>query len=162
MATATWTADLEFAGLYDISVIYRAGTNRATYVPYTFSTASGEETASVNQQLPNLEWVSFGEYVLSSGPNTVTVDASQSSGGSAVIADAVKFTLLGPPPTPTLTPTPSPTFTPTPTPGPVTMEMIRDHILAVKVLPEEVLDEGDVNRDGLIDVADILSCLDEK
>jgi hypothetical protein len=89
--TATWKASLG-SGNYEVFVIYRSGTNRTTSTKYNISTAGGTQTVYVNQTLNNLVWVSVGTFRFNEGDNTITVDAAGSTGGTVVIADAVKFT----------------------------------------------------------------------
>lgn len=91
--SATWTAAIG-SGQYEVFVIYRAGSNRATSAKYNIATADGTKTAYVNQTQNNLSWVSLGTYRFDEGDNTITLDAAGSSGGSVVIADAVRFTFV--------------------------------------------------------------------
>jgi uncharacterized lipoprotein YddW (UPF0748 family)/fibronectin type 3 domain-containing protein len=90
--TATWTFTLPESGDWEVEVIYRASTNRATSVEYEIDTSSGTQTAFVDQTQNNLVWVSLGTYAMDSGSTTVTLDSSGSSGGAVVIADAVRIT----------------------------------------------------------------------
>jgi len=91
--TATWKASLG-SGNYQVFVIYRSGTNRTTSTKYNINTAGGTQTVYVNQTLNNLVWVSVGTFRFNEGDNTITVDAAGSTGGSVVIADAVRFTFV--------------------------------------------------------------------
>lgn len=93
--TATWTAELG-SGLYDVQVIYRSGTNRATSASYSISAAGGNQTATVDQTLNNLTWVSLGQFRFIGGSNTIALNAAASTGGSIVVADAVRFLYVGP------------------------------------------------------------------
>ena len=104
--TATWKANLG-SGIYEVSVIYRTGSNRTTSTKYVVHASNGDQVVYVNQTVNNLVWVSLGSFTFNAGDNTITLDAAGSSGGSVVIADAVKFTYQGAP-TPTPTPTPVP------------------------------------------------------
>lgn len=107
--TATWTGNLGETGAYEVFVIYRASTNRATSVKYDIYASDGTYSAYVDQTANNLAWVSLGYYSFNSGDNSIMLDAAGSSGGDVVIADAVRFTLAtGPTPTPTATPAPPP------------------------------------------------------
>jgi hypothetical protein len=90
--SATWTADIPAAGDWTIEVIYRAGANRTTSTSYTVQTSSGSQSTTINQTLNDLQWVSLGTYSLSAGDSTVSLNSASSSGGSVVIADAVRFT----------------------------------------------------------------------
>ncbi|XAM00099.1 fibronectin type III domain-containing protein [Phycisphaeraceae bacterium D3-23] len=89
-ATATWAFNAPAAGTYEVQVQYRAGTNRATNARYVVSTAAGPQAVFIDQSQNNLTWVSLGTFSLAAGTNTITLDAQGSSGGSVVIADAVR------------------------------------------------------------------------
>jgi hypothetical protein len=85
--------NLPASGSWTVSVIYKAGTNRATSVKYVVQTSSGPQTVYIDQTLNDLTWVTLGTWNFSFGGGSVTVDVSGSSGGTgAVISDAVKAT----------------------------------------------------------------------
>lgn len=88
--TATWTAGLG-GGDADIYVIYVAGANRTTSTKYVIHASDGDHTVYINQQENSLVWVYLGTFPMVNGDNSITVDASGSTGGSVVIADAVRF-----------------------------------------------------------------------
>jgi|GEM_PF-4394282 len=92
-ATATWTADLNHTGDYEVSVMNRAWESYATSAKYNIDTPFGTETAFLDQTQDNLEWQTLGTYSFHEGTNTISVDASGSSGGSNVMADTVRFFL---------------------------------------------------------------------
>lgn len=107
--TATWMANLSETGAYEVFVIYRASSNRATSVKYDIFASDGTYPVYIDQTVNNLVWVSLGYYSFNAGDNSIMLDAAGSSGGDVVIADAVRFTLTtGPTPTPTPTPAPPP------------------------------------------------------
>lgn len=89
--TATWTADLPESGAYEIQLWYREGSNRTTSTQYNFSHTGGPETVYVDQTVTGQAWFSLGEYTFNAGSNSITLNASGSSGGSVVIADAIRF-----------------------------------------------------------------------
>jgi uncharacterized lipoprotein YddW (UPF0748 family) len=94
-ATANWTVTLPQRGDYEVSVIYRSGTNRPTAAAYTVNTTGGAVTATADQTTNNLVWVPLGTYNLASGSNTVTLNAATSTPtGRACIADAVRWRLI--------------------------------------------------------------------
>ena len=99
---ATWTGTIPEDGFYEISAIFRAGSNRASIAQYELSTADGIVETTTDQRVNNLSWVLLGNYQLNEGEFTVTLDAenSENPGGSAVvIADAIRIRELdGPPP----------------------------------------------------------------
>ena len=90
--TATWDLDLPSAGSWQISVFYRAGSNRTSSTKYVVQTSSGPQTVYINQQTNSLTWVTFGSWSFDSGGGSVELDAAGSSGGDVVIADALKAT----------------------------------------------------------------------
>ncbi len=108
-ASATWRASLPQTGKHSVYVIYRAGANRASSVKYTVSAAGGAQAVFANQQSSDLTWKLLGTWDFASGAASVTLDATGSSGGSVVVADAVKFVFVGGTPTPIPTPTAIPT-----------------------------------------------------
>jgi len=87
-ATAAWTAELTEAGTYDVFAWYTAGTNRTTAARYTV----GGQNFTLNQQAGGSAWTKIGTVSLSSGLNTVTLNAGASTGGTVVVADTVRFT----------------------------------------------------------------------
>ena len=91
--TATWTTSIG-SGQYQVFVIYRAGANRASSVKYNISTADGTQTVYVDQTENDLSWVSVGTFRFDEGSATITLDAAGSSGGTVVVADAVRFTFV--------------------------------------------------------------------
>jgi hypothetical protein len=117
--TANWTASLSEAGTYEVSVFYRAGTNRATSTKYTV----GGQDFYIDQTQNDMVWTLLGTVTLAAGDNTTTLDSAGSSGNSVVISDAVHFLKVGGG-TPTPTPTPSPTPSPTPTASSVHVDSI--------------------------------------
>jgi len=105
--TAKWTAGLS-GGNADVYVIYVAGTNRATSVKYVIHASDGDHIVYINQQTNNLVWVLLGTFPSINGDNWITVDVAGSTGGTVVIADAVKWVTGSATPTPTATPSPTP------------------------------------------------------
>ena len=89
--TATWTGNLPEAGEYEVFVWYLPGTNRTTSTKYDIAAADQVYTVYINQTGGGYTWESLGTFTFNAGDNTITLDAGGSSGGSAVIADAVRF-----------------------------------------------------------------------
>ncbi|MBN1476318.1 phosphodiester glycosidase family protein [Candidatus Sumerlaeota bacterium] len=96
-STATWSATLASTTQYEVAVWYVPGTNRATSTRYVVQTASGPQSVDIDQSGGG-NWTSLGLFDFSAGPATVQLQAASSSGGSVVIADAVRFSEGGPPP----------------------------------------------------------------
>ena len=90
-ATAQWNFGLPFAGQGEVFVQYRSGSNRTSDTVYQIDTGSGSETVSISQKVDDLTWVSLGNFDFTAGAHHVLLDAGASSGGSVVIADAVRI-----------------------------------------------------------------------
>jgi hypothetical protein len=96
--SARWSFNLPSAVRAEISVYYASGGNRTTDTLYRIDTGSGVQTVSLSQRTGGGEWVSLGTFDLLPGGRSVLLDAQASSGGSVVIADAVR--VMEPPVTP--------------------------------------------------------------
>ena len=90
-STATWMANLPAAGDYEIFVWYVPGTNRSTAAKYDIAAADQTYSVYIDQTAGGYAWDSLGSFSFNAGDNTITLDAAGSSGGTAVIADAVRF-----------------------------------------------------------------------
>lgn len=95
---ATWTGNLPQSANYEVFVWYVPGSNRATSTRYEVHAADGVHTVFVNQQGGGFTWDSLGEFPFNAGNNSVVLNVAGSSGGSVVIADAVRFGDVGGPP----------------------------------------------------------------
>lgn len=96
MMSATFVPPIKKAGRYQVRFAYTASANRATNVPVTIVSASGEKTVKVNERaLPTLDghFVSLGEYDLEPGKDHRVVARNEATDG-VVIVDAVQFILL--------------------------------------------------------------------
>jgi hypothetical protein len=79
-------------GRYEVRISYTANANRATNVPITIASASGEITKTVNQRLtPAIAgtWVSLGEVDFAKGVNLISISNRNTDGH--VVADAVQL-----------------------------------------------------------------------
>ncbi|MCA9235033.1 MAG: N-acetylmuramoyl-L-alanine amidase [Planctomycetales bacterium] len=92
-ATATWNFTVPVDSPGEVFVQYRTGGNRATSAAYSIDTGAGIESASTNQSVNDLTWVSLGTFDFQAGARSITLDAQTSAGGSVVIADAVRIVL---------------------------------------------------------------------
>ncbi|MCP4593852.1 MAG: hypothetical protein GY842_24220, partial [bacterium] len=101
--TATWTGNLSEAGDYEVFVWYTPGSNRATSAKYIIAAADGPHTVFINQTGAGYTFESLGTFTFNAGDNSITLDASGSSGGDVVIADAVRFGDDEEPPPPPVT-----------------------------------------------------------
>lgn len=89
-ATAKWNFYSPFAGQGEVFVQYRSGSNRANNTVYHIDTGNGVEDVSIDQKVNDLTWVSLGSFAFTAGSHDVVLDAQASTGGSVVIADAVR------------------------------------------------------------------------
>jgi len=92
-AKATFTAELQHTGKYEVSVVNRAWNSYVTSAEYEINTPFGTMLVYDDQTQDNLEWKSLGAFSFHEGTNTIAVDAAGSSGGTYVQADAVRFTM---------------------------------------------------------------------
>lgn len=97
--TATWSTTLTATDQYEVAVWYVSGTNRATSTRYVVNTASGPQNVNINQTGGG-NWTVLGTFSFNAGTASVQLQAAASTGGSVVIADAVRFSQGGPPPPP--------------------------------------------------------------
>lgn len=119
-----WRPNLD-AGIYDVYVRYRMGSNRAPDAPYTVYYSGGSQTVPVNQTVQGGQWVLLGRYPFDAGSSGyVKLANGPATTGKNVIADAVKWLHVQSfPDTPTPSETPTaiatasqtPVFTPTET-----------------------------------------------
>jgi hypothetical protein len=96
-STATWSATLASTTQYEVAVWYVSGSNRATSTRYVVQTASGPQSVDIDQTGGG-NWTSLGLFDFNAGPASVQLQAASSTGGSVVIADALRFSEGGPPP----------------------------------------------------------------
>jgi hypothetical protein len=91
--TVTWTAP-KTAGptTYKVEVAL-PGSSSATSVTYTFITASGTKTKTINQNTAGAGWIDLGTYTFTDG-QAPTVSLTSSSNGN-VRASAARFTEAG-------------------------------------------------------------------
>jgi len=94
--TAQWDFSLPFAGEGEVFVIYRSGSNRSSAAAYQIDTGNGVESATINQKQNDLTWVSLGSFDFTAGSHSVLLDAETSTGGSVVVADAVRVFVAAP------------------------------------------------------------------
>jgi len=85
-----WRPNLPADGIYEVSVNYVAGTNRADNSPFTVQHRDGSTVVPVNQQINGRSWVSLGTYSFQAG-TAGCVRLSNNANPSYVIADAVRF-----------------------------------------------------------------------
>ena len=91
-SNATFRPKLPISGLYEVSVWYPQGGNRATNSPFFVSYNGSSITVRLNQQTNGGKWVSIGQYPFAAGTTGFVRVSNQASGGSVVLVDAVRFT----------------------------------------------------------------------
>ena len=91
-ATATFTPNITTPGKYDVFAYYPQGSNRATNTPFVISYDGGAQTVLVNQQINGGTWMSLATArPFAAGTSGFVRVSNWASGGTVVIADAVKF-----------------------------------------------------------------------
>lgn len=83
------------AGLYEVAVWYTAYTGRASNVPVDIVHNGGTTTATVNQRINGSQWNSLGTFAFNEG-STGSVLVRTTGTDGVVVADAVRFTWVGP------------------------------------------------------------------
>jgi hypothetical protein len=94
--TVRWTPSIASTGYYEVAAWYLEGSNRATNALFTIQYSSGVTTLRVNQTINGHQWYSLGTYLFSTGTGFVELSDESDQVSKYVIADAVKFTYLGP------------------------------------------------------------------
>ncbi|MCA9260862.1 MAG: hypothetical protein KDA61_16725, partial [Planctomycetales bacterium] len=92
-ATAKWSFDVPYVARGEVLLHYPAGGNRATDAVFRVDTGDVVETFTVNQRVNGSQWVSLGSFDFVPGAHSVMLDAAASTGGSIVVADAVRVVL---------------------------------------------------------------------
>ena len=108
--SAVWQPQLPQAGVYEVSAWWGDGDGGlGIKVPYTINHAGGAATVYMNQNTAPATWHSLGKYTFNAG-NAGSVKLLDSSGSTDkfVVADALKFELMGSAPPKVATPTISP------------------------------------------------------
>jgi len=90
---ASWSADLPYAGDYQVYAWWSAGASQATVAQYTIVHADGVAKIPVDQTGNGGRWNSIGSYRFDAGMALVKLD-SPVGGGGYLIADAVRFVAL--------------------------------------------------------------------
>jgi hypothetical protein len=97
-ATAIFTPTFPNSGLYDLFVWYPASSNRATNAAWTISFFGGSTNVLVNQQINGGGWFQLASArPFEAGTNGfVSLSNLASPVGNVVLADAMKFSFVGP------------------------------------------------------------------
>jgi hypothetical protein len=95
--SATWSANLECSGLYDVYATWVAAPNRSAQAPYRINHALGSDVVLVDQRSLGNRWNMLGRYLFSSGPGASVVLTDEGVASDAIIsADAVRLVLVEP------------------------------------------------------------------
>lgn len=91
-AVATWTPTVGTAGNYEVYAWWVQGSNRSTSARYRVTHAGGTTDWNANQTANGGQWNLIGTFPLNVGTSAkVELLAASSTGGSVVIADAIKI-----------------------------------------------------------------------
>ena len=80
-------------GVFDLFVMFHASKNRASKAKFVIQAADGLNDVFVDQSLNNRQWIKLGTFNLDKKNRSIILDASGSTDGKLVIADAVGYTL---------------------------------------------------------------------
>ncbi|MEM8863970.1 MAG: fibronectin type III domain-containing protein, partial [Planctomycetota bacterium] len=92
-STATWQFEVEGYGQAQVLAWWVDGGNRADSVTYSVETAFGTTDLTADQTTSGGQWVSLGFVPVAAGITEVTLDAANATGGSLVVADAVRLVI---------------------------------------------------------------------
>ncbi|MDB6026526.1 MAG: hypothetical protein JWM68_2749 [Verrucomicrobiales bacterium] len=118
-ATATFRPKIAVSGKYNVEVIYPRGDNRTTNAPWLISFDGGTLSTNISQRVSDTKWVRLASGILFAAGEDGFVRLSNNSGGdketsagkAVVIADAVRFVLVGKSgPAPQASPGPAPAW----------------------------------------------------
>ena len=87
---ATWTANLNVSGSWNVRAWWPAGSNRSTTAPYIVYHSAGSTTVNKNQQANGGSWQLLGTWSMAAGANDVKLSCWTTT-GFVVVADAVKW-----------------------------------------------------------------------
>lgn len=94
-ASAEWRLELPFDGIWEIQEWHSADAPRTDAAPFTVHHAWGAQTMYVNQQTQGGQWDTLGRYAFNKAGGRVSL-SNDASGGSSVIADAVRAVYVSP------------------------------------------------------------------
>ncbi len=99
-ATAIWRPNIPLSGAYDVFIYYPEGSNRCTVSPFSIVYNGGTKNVVVNQQVNGGTWLKIGSALDFKAGTTGYVKLSNNTGAAVklVMADAVRFTYVGPQP----------------------------------------------------------------
>jgi len=99
LSNAVFRPYIHVPGRYDVYIWYTTGVNRATNAPWSIVYEGGSLNVSVDQQVNGSAWVLIGsELPFVQGTNGyVRLSNDTGYAGKVVMADAVRFTFVGPP-----------------------------------------------------------------
>ncbi len=90
--TARWNPYIPISGLYDVSLWWVPGSNRATDARFTVHHHNGEDEFTVDQSTGGEEWYSLGSFSFHEGTfGWVEISSEGCTAGLVIVADAVRF-----------------------------------------------------------------------
>jgi len=96
-AYAFFTPDIPQSGSYKIYAWWTSSSQRFTSVEYQIYHSGDTSTVYANQRINGGRWNLLGEYNLSAGTSNYIQISNGGTSGNSVVADAIKFELLGSP-----------------------------------------------------------------
>ena len=89
---ARWNPYIAVSGLYDVSLWWVAGLNRATDAKFTVHHHNGENEFTVDLSAGGEEWYSLGSFTFNEGTfGWVEISSEGCTPGPVIVADAVRF-----------------------------------------------------------------------
>lgn len=90
--TARWNPCIPLSGLYDVSIWWVSGSNRATDAKLIVHHHYGESQFTVDQSTGGEEWYPLGSFAFHDGTfGWVEISSEGCTPGSVIVADAVRF-----------------------------------------------------------------------
>ena len=90
--TARWNPYIPVSGLYDVSLWWVPGSNRATDARFIVHHHNGENEFTVDQSTGGEEWYSLGSFAFHEGTfGWVEISSEGCTPGPVIVADAVRF-----------------------------------------------------------------------
>ncbi len=109
-SNAVYTPNISTPGYYDVFLWYVQGSNRSTTAPWSIVCSGGRTNIAVNQQANGSTWYKIAASVpFAAGTGGYVCLSNNVASGYVVIADAVRFTYVGPIPVASTTTLGSPT-----------------------------------------------------
>ena len=90
-AYVEYRPNLQASGNYIVYEWHPAGANRTTSAPIAITHGGGTQTVTINQQINGGQWNPLGTFNFAAGTSGYVRIRDDFTGGSVVMADAIKF-----------------------------------------------------------------------